>query len=100
MNQGGVASARNADYLVGMRNLALADMTAEDLAGMLSENETLFVEHKGGLERRRPRRCARLRTRLAGGFSSASRTAPRTTASRMNGVRLVQRRWRIVCTSA
>jgi hypothetical protein len=46
---------RNADYLVGMRNLALADPTVE-LASMLSESETLFVEHNGGLERRRPRR--------------------------------------------
>jgi hypothetical protein len=26
-----------------MRNLALADLTAEDRASMLSENETLFV---------------------------------------------------------
>lgn len=32
-----------------MRNLALADLTAADLAAMLAENETLFVEWKSGL---------------------------------------------------
>ena len=37
---------RDADYLVGMRILAVADLTTEDLASMFSENEMLFVEHK------------------------------------------------------
>lgn len=32
-----------------MRHLALADITNEDIRVMLSENETLFVEHKGNL---------------------------------------------------
>ena len=32
-----------------MRNLALADVTQEDLRRMLAENEALFVEHKGAL---------------------------------------------------
>ena len=32
-----------------MRNLALADLTDTDLAAMLAENETLFVEHKRGI---------------------------------------------------
>jgi hypothetical protein len=33
----------------------LADLSAEDLASIVSENEALFVEHEGGFERRRPR---------------------------------------------
>src|SRR5687767_2949077 len=32
-----------------MRNLALSDLTDDDLRVMLEENETLFVEHKTGL---------------------------------------------------
>jgi Putative DNA-binding domain len=32
-----------------MRHLALADITEANLSSMLAENETLFVEHKGGL---------------------------------------------------
>jgi hypothetical protein len=40
---------RNADYLVGMRNVAVEDLTAEDLASMLGEHETLFVDTKAGL---------------------------------------------------
>jgi hypothetical protein len=32
-----------------MRHLALADITDDDVQRMLAENETLFVEHKGGL---------------------------------------------------
>ena len=30
------------------RNLALADVTDDDLDAFLKEDETLFVEHKGG----------------------------------------------------
>lgn len=33
-----------------MRNLALADLTDDDLRRMLAENETLFVEHKGNID--------------------------------------------------
>jgi hypothetical protein len=33
-----------------MRNLALADVTEGDLRVMLAENETLFVEHKAGID--------------------------------------------------
>ena len=32
-----------------VRNLALADITGDDVAAMLSENETLFVEHKANI---------------------------------------------------
>jgi len=32
-----------------MRSLALSAVSEDDLAAMLSENETLFVEHKAGL---------------------------------------------------
>jgi hypothetical protein len=34
-----------------MRNLALADVGPDDLRAMLAENETLFVEHKGNIDR-------------------------------------------------
>jgi hypothetical protein len=33
-----------------VRNLALGDVTANDLRLMLDENETLFVEHKSTVE--------------------------------------------------
>jgi hypothetical protein len=82
MNQSAVAGVAQRGLPCWHAHLALAELTADDLASMLSENDTLFVEHEGGLERRRSRRCTRLRTRLAGGFSSASRTAPGTRASR------------------
>jgi hypothetical protein len=54
-----------------MRNLALADLTPPDLEAMLSENETLFVEHKAGLRMRRPKRFVRSQTPWAVGCSSA-----------------------------
>jgi hypothetical protein len=92
MNQSAVAGAGQRDYLVGMRNLVLGDLAAEDLASMLSENETLFVEHIGGLETAAAEALCSFANTLGGWFWSRSRTAPGTRASRMVGVRFVRRR--------
>ena len=46
----GATSAGPGHTLVGVRNLALADVINDDIRQMRSENETLFVEYKSSLD--------------------------------------------------